>query len=355
MKMVKVMDKKRVVLNVKDMDDIDKLKDSSYKYLVIDLKNVSREVIEYLVNNGNKYLYSFKALDKSSCNYVEHDVFVYAENIISKIINEIDKNNSVYLIARELYIKLGKILSYDINIEIDKNEEVDYSEVNIIDNVWGSIYKGMTTNKSVCNIYFYLLSIFNIDNKIVSINEEEYGNMLNINGSSEIVDLYSDIPYVKAGFKTISFSDMDDIIDVDKKIGYISNYYNEEVLENVLKEYDNIDFKSFLDIINKYINIYDMSVLEIGIILNKLFSRYCNIKNIYINNYYINKGNKQSLIIIRYKDKRYSYNYNKRCFVSISDSDFNNLYNNNIISLYLNEEVVSEYSNVLDEDLCKVV
>lgn len=354
--MVKVMDKKSVVFYVRDMDDIKKLKNSSYKYLNLDLKTIDRDVVDYLISNGKDYLYGEISMDKVGCSYVDYKTFAMAEGIISNLLNEIDNSYSDIMKARLLYIKLGKLLSYDINVDLIKNEDIDYFDLTFIDNVWGSLSCFKTTNKAVCKIYFYLLSRLNIDNKIIFLNETDSGNMLNINGITLIVDLYKDIPYIKASFRTLSFNDCENLFDIDKKILYIDNVYNEDKIDSILKKYDNILFKAFLDVVNSVVDVFNIGVLELGIILNKIFVKYCNINNIYINNYYINNGDKESLIIIRYKEKKYSYNYRLKCFIVINDNDFNYVYNNDIICLYKNEEIANNY--YLDNEkeiVCKVI
>ena len=72
------------------------------------------------------------------------------------IINHIPKLLSKLEIARYIYMTVGKNIGYDINILPDKNETFSLKNINIINNLWGSINITKGTNISFCKLYLYL-------------------------------------------------------------------------------------------------------------------------------------------------------------------------------------------------------
>ena len=80
--------------------------------------------------------------------YVSYDVFKESELLLLDIINNIPITLDELEISKYLYIKVGKILGYDINILPDKNETFNLKEISTVNNIWGSINKRKGTNMS---------------------------------------------------------------------------------------------------------------------------------------------------------------------------------------------------------------
>ena len=180
---------------------------------------------------------------------------------------------------------------------------------------------------------------------IVTVNNKGHlCNKLTIDNNNLIVDLTSDVPFIEANFKTRFFASYNDDICLDNKIGYVSGCdYNDLLIENKLKHIncssDEFVFKFLLDT-QKIININKIKPIELGIIYDILFNRFCPGEGINISNLYINNiGLKNHFILITYKDNYYSYNYNKKTFIKISEKELIENIENDRIGIYLNENI----------------
>ena len=315
---------KDIIIEISTMEDIKILKENkNIKYINLDILNIDLEVIYYLLENGEKYLYSEKIEDKKGYIYVSYDVFKQAELFILEVVNNI----SVYLneleISRYLYITIGKNISYDINILPDKNDTFNLKNNSIVNNIWGSIYYGKGTNISLTRLYLYLCKLLNINCKLITTSKNGYlKNFLNIQNRNITVDITQDIPYIQAGFKTKNFIGYNDNLEIDKKIGYIKDNYTEEQIEKKLKntEYDEEILENILNNLSNTINISAISPIELTIILEEIFTKYypnydIKMHNLYKNNY----PNKEHFILISYKNLLYSFNYNKNMFIQIEE------------------------------------
>ena len=153
-------DSNQLRMNITSIDDIKKLKTNPHtKYLNIDILNPDLEVIYYLIDHGQNYSYSELINNNKGYIYVPHDIFKKAMTFILEIINNIPTNLTELEIARYLYITIGKNIGYDINILPDKNETFNLKNINIINNLWGSINITKGTNASFSKLYLYLYSL----------------------------------------------------------------------------------------------------------------------------------------------------------------------------------------------------
>ena len=328
------------------MDDIKRLNElESVKYINLDITNPNLEVIYYLIDNGQNYSYSDMIDGKNGYIYVAYEVFKEAELSILDIINNIPTNLDELEIARYLYISLGKTLGYDINILPDKNETFNLNTINTINNIWGCINNSKGTNVSFTKIYLYLCKIMNIDCKLITVSKMGYlKNMLTINGTNIITDITQDIPFIQANFKTKYFLGYNDNLELDKKINYIKDNYNEDKIEQALK---NIDYskenilKEILIKTQNIINVNEIKPIELGIIYDIIFEKYCPNYNISINNLFINDiyNSKEHFILISCDNKYYSYNYTRSSFVEISYDEIIKNIENKKIGIYLNEKI----------------
>lgn len=328
------------------MDDIKRLNELEFvKYINLDITNPNLEVIYYLIDNGQNYSYSDMIDGKNGYIYVTYEVFKEAELSILDIINNIPTNLDELEIARYLYISLGKTLGYDINILPDKNETFNLNTINTINNIWGCINNAKGTNVSFTKIYLYLCKIMNIECKLITVSKMGYlKNMLTINGTNIITDITQDIPFIQANFKTKYFLGYNDNLELDKKINYIKDHYNEEKIEQALK---NIDYskenilKEILIKTQNIINVNEIKPIELGIIYDIIFEKYCPNYNISINNLFINDiyNSKEHFILISCDNKYYSYNYTRSSFVEISYDEIIKNIENKKIGIYLNEKI----------------
>ena len=347
--MVNRMNRENVILTIKNMEDVKKLNEDNVKYINLDIKNINADVINYLKNNGQNYLYSDLIDNKSGYIYVDYNTFFHAEERINNIISKIPVDLNQIEKAKYLYISLGKLLSYDINVIPEKNDGFSFANINTINNIWGAIYNLKATNQSYCKLYLYLCSLVGINCDIVTVDAKGFlCNKINIYKKNLIVNLTEDVPFIECGFKTRYFSNYNDDVDMDKKIGYIDKIYCEIDLDNILcsLEQDSDDFiYDFLINVQKCIDVNNISPIELGIIFDYLFNKYCSNINIHINNLYINDvyNDRKHFILISYNDKYYCYNYNKGTFVNISEKDLVENIENEKIGIYLNEDMPIMY------------
>ena len=342
------MNRENIILTIKNINDIKKLKNSNIKYINIEITNVDFEVIDYLKKYGQDYLYAESIDNRNGYIYVDYETFINGESIIENMINNIPDNLNDLEIAKYLYITLGQKVGYDINTIPEKNETFNFYDINTINNIWGSLSNFKGTNQSYCKIYMYLCSLLNIKCEIITVNNNRFlCNKLTINNNNLIVDLTSDIPFIEAKFKTRHFANYNDNIELDKKIGYIKDNYCEEKLEkelnNINHDNENFIFKFLLNT-QKIIDIKKIKPIELGIIYDIIFCKYCPDVDIAISNLYINDSfkNKEHFILITHNDNHYSYNYNKKTFIMIGKKELVENIEKEKIGIYLNENIFIE-------------
>ena len=340
-------DSKRLRMNITSMLDINKLKQNQdVKYLNIDIMNLDIEVIYYLIDNGQNYSYSDLVDNVPGYIYVPHNIFKQSMTFILDIINHIPATLTELEIARYLYITIGKNIGYDINILPDKNETFSLKNINTINNLWGCINLTKGTNTSFCKLYLYLCRIMNIDCKLLPIGKLNYlKNILTIDNTNIIVDITQDIPFIQAGFKTNHFPGYNDNLEIDKKISYIKDNYNENLLEQNLKHLDYSQKDIFQNILLKtqeIIGAEKIKPIELGIIYDIIFTKYYPNQDIKINNLYIqNLSNKEHFILITHNQKCYSYNYTQNSFVEIPKEKIIKNIESKKIGTYFNENIPS--------------
>lgn len=328
------------------MEDIEKLKkNENAKYINLNITEPNMEVIYYLLENGQEYSYSDMLDEKNGYIYVSFDIFKESELIILDIIESIPTNLNKLEIARYLYTTLGKIMGYDINILPDKNETFNLNLINTINNIWGSLYNLKGTNVSFTKIYLYLCRIMKIDCKLMTTSNVGYfKNILNIDGKNIITDITQDIPYIQGSFKTQYFLGYNDNLDFDKKVKYVKDDYSDKKIEQALKNinYNNEHIiKEILLKTQSIISANNIKPIELGIIYDLIFQKYCPNFNISINNLFINNtyNTKEHFILISCNNKYYSYNYNKSSFVELSYDEIMKNIEDKKIGIYLNEQI----------------
>ena len=94
-----------------------------------------------------------------------------------------------------------------------------------------------------------------------------------------------------------------------------------------------------LNNINKIIDIKDIKPVELSIICDYIFNKYCPNYNIKINNLFLNSKHKLHFILISYNDDHYSYNYRKNSFIRVNDEDIIDDISVGKIGVYLNESI----------------
>lgn len=331
-----------LISNIVNNEDINKIKKTT-KYINLSLNHINNINKKFFIEHGQKYYYAEILEDIIGYIYVDYETFSNGEEKLSKIIETIPNGLNDIEKIRYIYIKLGQMLSYDINLIREKNELFSYNSLGIINNVWGSLSLGKITNISVVKILKYICNILNINCSIVKDNSSQFlCNKIIINDQVLILNLTLDIPYIQGKFSTKGFSLYNDDIEMDKKIGYIDDNYSEKIIDTRLKEnIRSLTFENILTIIQEVIPITNISPIELGIILNEIFFKYYpdvdfNINNLYINDIY---GNKEHFILLSCDNKYYSYNYKKESFVKISKEEIIHNLNTKKIGIYLDETI----------------
>ena len=205
---------KDIIMSVSTLEDIKKLETlPTVKYINLDIKNPSLEIICYFLEHGDKYSYSDKIGDTKGYIYVSYDIFKQSQLFILEIMNKLPLTLDELEIARYLYITIGKNIGYDINILPDKNEIFNLKNINTINNIWGSIYYKKGTNSSLAKIYLYLCSLLNINCELATTSQLGYQkNILTFQNRNITTDITQDIPYIQAGLKTRNFTGYNDNI-----------------------------------------------------------------------------------------------------------------------------------------------
>jgi hypothetical protein len=344
-------DKKQLILNINSPEDLNRIEeDKNIKYINIDITNPNKKVIDYLLTNGQNLLFSEVVDGKSGYIYVEYEIFKKGQLLINEIIRSIPQSFSNLEKSKYLYIKLGSFIGYDINSIPNKTESINLSAINTVNNIWGAMTKARATNETISLIYFYLCRLAEIECKIITINKNGYKkNIITIDNTEMILDLTQDIPYIQGNFKTRFFGTYNDDEELDKKIGYIKDEYNERKLEIVLKNLDYTSSNLIEQILLKTQNIIKVSniqPIELGITYNNVFNKYCPNYDISINNLYIkDKNNQEHFILITYGGKHYSFNYSKNSFVEIKQEELEKNIETKRIGIYNDEEIPNLNTN----------
>ena len=328
-----------LVLSVLTMKDIDKIGENT-KYINLDITNCNNDVINYFLKHGKKFLYSEIIDNNIGYIYVSYEDFYRAETIINAIYADMPNDLNQLEMARYLYTRIAKYVFFDINILPEKNESYSFSLTSSINNLWGSISLGRVTRASIAKIYYYLSKRIGLDVTIeLDTNKEPY-NKLTINNLILNVDLFSDIPYIQVKMPTKYFTPYNNEQDLDKKVKYIKNKYTDSLIDKALKNIDYTQENCVGDILYKTQNIFDIDNIkpvELSIIYEDIFNKYCPNYNIKINNLYLQDNNKYHFIMISYNNEHYSYNYKKKSFVKVNDIDILDNLKTGKIGLYLNE------------------
>lgn len=333
-------DRHSLVVQISTIDDIEKIKETT-KYINIDITNCSHEVIDYFLKNGEEYLYSETIDNTKGYIYVSYEEFSKAEIIINAIYASMPNNLNKLESARYLYTSIAKYVFFDINIIPEKNETYSFSLTSNINNLWGSLSLGRVTTTSASKIFYYLCRRLDIDISIENnSNTKESYNKLIIDNLILNVNLFKDIPYIQVKMPTKHFTPYNNDLDLDKKVKYIKSKYTDNLIDKALKNIDYTKENCIGEILYKTQNIFDIDSIkpvELSIIYKDIFSEYCPNYNIKINNLFLNSRDKSHFIMISYNDEHYSYNYKKKSFVKVNDTDLLENIQNGKIGLYLNE------------------
>ena len=338
-------DKERLKLSIKSIEDLEKLKENKEcKYVNIDITNPNPKIIDYLLTNGKNLSYTSMIEEKAGYIYIDYETFRKGQLLINEIIKSIPTNLTKLEKCKYLYVKLGFFIGYDINSIEEKNEILNLYTIYTVKNIWGCMSNSKGTNQSFTELFYHLCRLADIDCKIMLVNEYGYKkNIVRIDNIEIITDITKDIPYIQSGFQTRFFGSYNSDIELDRKIGYIKDIYNDKKLELSLKGLSFIkdDIVKYLLIkTQNIIKVANIQPVELGIIYNEIFRKFCPDKQVKINNLYIDSNNtKEHFILISYNGRHYSFNYSKNTFVEIKEIDLQNFISSGTIMLYKNEEI----------------
>ena len=310
-----------LVVCVSSVHDISKITENT-KYINLDISNPDNNVIKYFINNGSNYLYSDVTMGNLGYNYVSYNEFLKAEKIINGIYLRVPKNLKKIAISKYLYISLGKLLSFDINIDSKKSDNFNLALISNVNNLWGALSIGVVNNDIAIKIYYYMCRRLGIN----ALLDNDYVN-LDVDNRVIVTNLYKDIPYIKADMQTRYFGNYNDDMELDRVIKYIKNVYNDYYLDKIFKSVNYLDNNWIYKILcstQEILKIDDIKPMELAIIYKYLFDKYCFNYDIRINNLFLNDEWKRHFIMISYNNDHYSYNYKKKMFVRVTDDDIMN-------------------------------
>lgn len=330
-----------IIVSINKVSDIKKITENT-RYINLSIDKVDMEVIDYFLLHGQDYMYADSVNGKSGFIYANYEMFCEGEKVIDSIIDIMPLGiSSPIEKVRYIYIKLGKILSIDINTIDKKNDVLSFGTISTINNIWGALSKRRVTDSSISKIFMYACSRIGISSELV--NSSFSGNISNkITTCDDVIvtDLFSDICYIQGNFVTHYFDKYNNNKVIDKKVGYINSDYSDYFIDKVLKDIsytdDDIVYK-ILSLTENIIDAYMVGSYELGSIYKYIFDKYCPNYDIRVNNFYVFDGNREHFIVINYNDKYYFYNYNKKCFDNIDYNDIYSNFENKKIGLY-NEE-----------------
>lgn len=330
------------VLIVHDINDLDKITNNT-KYINLDITNPNHEIIAYFLENGEGYMYSDIISDVMGYTYVSYDKFFKAENIIDMIYASMPSNLNKLEIAKYLYVSIAKCVSADINANVNKSEIYNLTLMSTINNLWGSLAEGTVTDISASKLYYYLCRRLDIDVTIFIDEENKQAlTKLLIDKQTLVTDLYEDIPFIWCNMQTRYFATYNDDENIDKRIKYLKNKYQDYYLDKALKDIDYTKEECVYMMLDKTSELIDINTIkpsELSVIYQYLFHKYCPNYNIKINNLYLNDEHKNHFLIISYNDHHYSYNYKQRSFVSVKDEEIIDNLNLGKIGLYKDEYI----------------
>ena len=108
-----------LVCSVSKLEDIKKINKST-KYINLLLDN--GEVVSDFIENVKNYSYAESVNELNGYIYVDYETFIMGETRVKSIIEDMPLGLNPLEKLRYVYIKLGKIMSYDINVILEKNE-----------------------------------------------------------------------------------------------------------------------------------------------------------------------------------------------------------------------------------------
>ena len=126
------------------------------------------------------------------------------------------------------------------------------------------------------------------------------------------------------------------------KINYIKDNYSELKIEESLKNVEYNKDTTVIEILLKtqdIIKASEIKPIELGIIYDIIFKKFCPNYDISINNLFINDtyNEREHFVLISYSNKYYSFNYIRNSFVEISSEEIIKNIENNKIGIYENE------------------
>ena len=337
------MNSENVILNVSDIKDVEKITNDT-RYINISIDNVSIDVIDYFLLNGDKFSYSDSINTKNGFIYASYDMFKYGESVIDNIISNMPNNLSNLEKIRYVYIYLGKIFSSDINVVDTKNEFISFNNISSINNIWGAISKGKIGDAALSKVLMYVCSRIGIKSELISSSiKGSVANKIYFDDSFLIVDLFNDLHNIQGGFCTSYFDKYNDNKELDKKIFYIKDEYMDFYIDKVLS---NIDYMKedilyeILSLTSSVLNINSIGTMELFKIYKNIFDKYIPNYDIKINNLFVTGkcGNKEHFTLFSYNDVYYSFNYNKGCFVNVAEGILYECLSEEKIGIYADEE-----------------
>lgn len=339
------------ILNIHDKEDIKKIT-SDTKYVNVSINNVNMDIINYFLENGANYSYSDSIDNKNGFIYVDYDMFKEGESILNSFIDNMPNNLSEIEKIRYLYISLGKMVGFDINVAPSKNEVISLNTITYLNSVWGALSKRKVTNESLSKIFVYLCSKIGVKCEIVSTSiSGELANKVYIENTFIIVNLSKDIVNIKGGFITEYFDKINNDKEMDKKILYIKEEYTDFYLDRM---FNNINYNDkdllyeILTFTGRILDINNINSYELVAIYQKIFDRYVPNIEIKVNNFYLKKENdREHFMVINCNDNYYSYNYSKSCFIKLEYNYLLENIRNKKIGLYYDEKFDIERERIV--------
>ncbi|MDO5568537.1 MAG: hypothetical protein Q4G04_00290 [bacterium] len=328
-----------LVLVVDDKTDFNTISDD-VKYIKFNIDVINKEIIKYFINNGKDYYYS------DGYVYVSYDTFVLGNEKIKKILEGIDNNFNELEIVRYLYIRIGKLINYDINNDFYKNDKFSFNKMTTANNIWGCISSGSASNYGVAHLFRYLCLLCNINCEVITVDDKgTLANKLNIiiNNKNKclLVNLMKDIHLIQANFKTKYFGAFNNDIQLDTKVGYIVDNYNDDKIRYVIEDSPEYDILSVLNKIKSSIDMIGIGQVELGSICSNILNS-CNFFDVTVNNLYmidIYNGQREHFVMFTHCGKHYSLSYSKGRFVELTNDDIRSSIDKMRIGIYLNEEI----------------
>ena len=335
------MSSMNVIVNINSIEDIGKISDDT-KYINLSIDKVDINVIDYFLLHGQNYMYAELIGDRCGFIYVSYDTFKRSEKCIDDIIDMMPSHITDIEKVRYIYIKLGKMMSLDINTIDTKNDTLSFAMISTINNIWGSLDMRRCSSTSTSKIFMYLCSRIGIKSELVSSSiKGNVANKISIQDNYIIADLFNDISYIQGNFITHYFDNYNSDEVIDKKIGYITSHYSDYYIDKALGKINYTDIEApykILSLTEKIINISMIGSYELGSIYRYIFDKYCPNYDIRINNFYVFDGNREHFIVISYDDNYYFYNYTKKAFTRVSYDDIYSNFENKKIGLYNGED-----------------